>query len=180
MLETPGHDARQAWRRTRELDNGVVFLAKQTRTTPAVTIQPRRAGGLGVRSAGCAGRDVAAVARHRSRHRQPVGAEHRRRAGRPRRHADGRRHATCALARLHLPRRRFRRRCSRCSPTSSCTRRSRKRRSRQRKGEVVTAIRQDEDNPAVRATEALMALLYPDGHPYGRRTKGSVEIVGAH
>jgi zinc protease len=46
-----------------------------------------------------------------------------------------------------------------------------------RKGEVITAIRQDEDNPAVRATEALMAQLYPDGHPYGRRTKGTVDIV---
>ncbi len=48
-----------------------------------------------------------------------------------------------------------------------------------RKGEVITAIRQDEDNPAVRATEALMALLYPDGHPYGRPSKGNVEIVEA-
>ncbi len=46
-----------------------------------------------------------------------------------------------------------------------------------RKGEVITAIRQDDDNPGVRASEALMALLYPDGHPYGRRTKGSIEIV---
>ena len=46
-----------------------------------------------------------------------------------------------------------------------------------RKGEVITAIRQDEDSPAVRATESLMALLYPDGHPYGRRTKGSIELV---
>ena len=46
-----------------------------------------------------------------------------------------------------------------------------------RKGEVVTAIRQDEDNPAVRATESLMALLYPDGHPYGRPTKGTIEVV---
>jgi len=46
-----------------------------------------------------------------------------------------------------------------------------------RKGEVVTAIRQDEDNPAVRAVEALMALLYPDRHPYGRPTKGTIEIV---
>ena len=46
-----------------------------------------------------------------------------------------------------------------------------------RKGEVITAIRQDEDNPAVRATEALMALLYPGGHPYGRRTKGSIATV---
>jgi zinc protease len=46
-----------------------------------------------------------------------------------------------------------------------------------RKGQVITSIRQDDDNPAVRATESLMALLYPDGHPYGRRTKGSIEIV---
>ena len=46
-----------------------------------------------------------------------------------------------------------------------------------RKGEVITAIRQDEDNPAIRATEALMALLYPGGHPYGRPTKGSIDVV---
>ena len=46
-----------------------------------------------------------------------------------------------------------------------------------RKGEVITAIRQDDDNPAVQATESLMALLYPDPHPYGRRTKGSIAIV---
>src|SRR5258708_30600116 len=39
-----------------------------------------------------------------------------------------------------------------------------------RKGEVITAIRQDEDSPPVRATESLMALLYPDGHPTGRPT----------
>jgi len=48
-----------------------------------------------------------------------------------------------------------------------------------RKGEVITAIRQDEDSPAVRAVEGLLALLYADGHPYGRRTKGSVESVDA-
>jgi zinc protease len=46
-----------------------------------------------------------------------------------------------------------------------------------RKGEVVTSIRQDDDNPAVRATEALMARLYPNEHPYGRPTKGSIPIV---
>ncbi|MBI4485724.1 MAG: insulinase family protein [Acidobacteria bacterium] len=46
-----------------------------------------------------------------------------------------------------------------------------------RKGEVITAIRQDDDNPAVRATESLMALLYPDSHPYGRPTKGTIPIV---
>jgi zinc protease len=46
-----------------------------------------------------------------------------------------------------------------------------------RKREVITAIRQDEDNPAVRATEGLMALLYPAGHPYGRPTKGTIDVV---
>ena len=46
-----------------------------------------------------------------------------------------------------------------------------------RKVEVITSIRQDLDNPAVRATETLMACLYPDEHPYGRRTKGSIEVV---
>jgi zinc protease len=46
-----------------------------------------------------------------------------------------------------------------------------------RKGEVITSIRQDDDNPAIRATEALMAQLYPGGHPYGRRTKGSIDVV---
>ena len=54
---------------------------------------------------------------------------------------------------------------------------SRMTRSRRARARSITAIRQDEDNPAVRAIEALMALLYPDGHPYGRRTKGTVEIV---
>lgn len=50
-----------------------------------------------------------------------------------------------------------------------------------RKAEVVTAIRQDEDNPGVRAMESLMALLYPAGHPYGRPTKGAAEVVeGLH
>ena len=46
-----------------------------------------------------------------------------------------------------------------------------------RKGEVITSIRQDDDNPAVRANETLMAQLYPNGHPYGRRTKGTIAIV---
>ena len=46
-----------------------------------------------------------------------------------------------------------------------------------RRLEVVTAIRQDEDSPAVVAVERLYALLYPDGHPYGRPSKGTVETV---
>jgi len=46
-----------------------------------------------------------------------------------------------------------------------------------RKGEVLTLLRQDEDNPGVRATETLMELLYPPPHPYGRRAKGTAAIV---
>ncbi len=46
-----------------------------------------------------------------------------------------------------------------------------------RKGEVVTTIRQDEDNTLIRASETLMALLYPNEHPYGRLTKGTVANV---
>jgi zinc protease len=47
-----------------------------------------------------------------------------------------------------------------------------------RKGEVLNAIRQDEDNPAATAVQALFAMLYPNGHPYGRPAKGRVETVG--
>ena len=46
-----------------------------------------------------------------------------------------------------------------------------------RRGEIVTMIRQDEDNPAAMASEGFLALLYGDGHPYGRRPRGSVESV---
>jgi zinc protease len=38
-----------------------------------------------------------------------------------------------------------------------------------RRAESITALRQDEDNPAVRAVETLSELLYGAGHPYGRR-----------
>jgi zinc protease len=46
-----------------------------------------------------------------------------------------------------------------------------------RKGEVLTAIRQDQDSPGVRAVEALMGLLYPPPHPYGIPAKGSPEVI---
>ena len=46
-----------------------------------------------------------------------------------------------------------------------------------RRGEIVTMIRQDEDNPAVLASEGLLALLYGDAHPYGRRPRGTVDSV---
>ena len=45
-----------------------------------------------------------------------------------------------------------------------------------RRGETITLIRQDEDNPATMATEGLMRLLYP-AHPYGTRPRGTVESV---
>ena len=37
----------------------------------------------------------------------------------------------------------------------------------------LTAIRQDEDSPAVVAMEGLFGLLYPGGHPYGRPATGT-------
>jgi zinc protease len=42
-----------------------------------------------------------------------------------------------------------------------------------RRAEAITAVRQDEDNPAVRAVEAMLALLYGSAHPYGRSVKGT-------
>jgi zinc protease len=44
---------------------------------------------------------------------------------------------------------------------------------RKRRAEVTTAHRQDEDNPAVQAVEALAEMLYGTAHPYGRRVKGT-------
>ena len=46
-----------------------------------------------------------------------------------------------------------------------------------RRAETITAIRQDLDNPGVRAAEALQELLYGVTHPYGRPAKGSIEAV---
>lgn len=46
-----------------------------------------------------------------------------------------------------------------------------------RRAEIVTAVRQDDDNPAVRATETFFELVYSAMHPYGRRPKGSVESI---
>jgi zinc protease len=45
------------------------------------------------------------------------------------------------------------------------------------KGEVLTQLRQDLDNPAVRAVEQLMELLYGQDHPYGQPAKGTAAIV---
>jgi zinc protease len=48
-----------------------------------------------------------------------------------------------------------------------------------RKGELLNALRQDEDSPAAQAVQAMFALLYPDNHPYGRPAKGRTETVSA-
>ena len=112
------------------LDNGAVSWPRRRTTTPAVTINLAVRAGFGRRSGRAAGHDVAAVARHRSRHGDAIGRRHRRRARQPRHHADDHRHAAPVLAGLHLPRRRLRAGARRCSATSSCRRRCRSRRSR--------------------------------------------------
>jgi zinc protease len=48
-----------------------------------------------------------------------------------------------------------------------------------RRGEIVTLIRQDEDNPATVAGEALMRMLYGPEHPYGRPARGTSASVEA-
>lgn len=46
-----------------------------------------------------------------------------------------------------------------------------------RRTTIITSIRQDHDNPASVAIEGLMGLIYPDGHPYGRAARGTVDSV---
>jgi zinc protease len=46
-----------------------------------------------------------------------------------------------------------------------------------RRREIITTIRQDEDSPAAVATETLMEILYGAAHPYGRRPRGTAESV---
>lgn len=46
-----------------------------------------------------------------------------------------------------------------------------------RRSEVITLIRQDEDNPAPVAVDGLMNALYGSTHPYGRRLRGTVAAV---
>ena len=46
-----------------------------------------------------------------------------------------------------------------------------------RRGEIVTLLRQDQDNPATVAMETLMRALYGDTHAYGRPMRGTLETV---
>jgi zinc protease len=43
--------------------------------------------------------------------------------------------------------------------------------------EAISRLRQDEDNPAQRAAEHALELLYTDTHPYGRPVRGTVSAV---
>ena len=46
-----------------------------------------------------------------------------------------------------------------------------------RRGEIITLLRQDQDNPATVAMEAMMRTLYGDDHAYGRPLRGTLETV---
>jgi zinc protease len=45
------------------------------------------------------------------------------------------------------------------------------------RAETVTALRQDQDSPAVRAVDAVAELIYGAGHPYSRKAKGTIAAV---
>ena len=46
-----------------------------------------------------------------------------------------------------------------------------------RRGEIVTLLRQDQDNPATVAMDRLMRTLYGDTHAYGRPLRGTLETA---
>ena len=48
-----------------------------------------------------------------------------------------------------------------------------------RRGEAITAVRQDADSTSVRATEGVLELLYGKNHPYARPAKGTVDTLEA-
>jgi zinc protease len=45
------------------------------------------------------------------------------------------------------------------------------------RGQVITSLRQLEDNTRRKASREFRALCYPKGHPYGRSTEGSLDTV---
>lgn len=159
----------------RLLDNGVAVVAKESRTTPAVTIL------IGVRAGAChdpEGQEGTAALTARVLDR---GTEH---------HSgleiadelDGRgaslsvtagRHqvkvrATCLAEDFH----------DIFGLVADVIRRPMfdEREVETRRGELITAILQDEDDPASVAVDVVMARLYAD-HPYGRRSRGTQASV---
>jgi zinc protease len=47
----------------------------------------------------------------------------------------------------------------------------------QPRAETLTALKQDDDNPAVRAVDAVSELIYGADHPYARKAKGTTTAV---
>ena len=45
------------------------------------------------------------------------------------------------------------------------------------RGQVITSLRQLEDNTRRKADREFRALCYPDGHPYARSTEGTLETI---
>lgn len=45
------------------------------------------------------------------------------------------------------------------------------------RGDRLTALREDEDDPAVVVSKELREMVYPEGHPYARRHKGTRESI---
>lgn len=46
-------------------------------------------------------------------------------------------------------------------------------------GDRVTSLREDDDDPATVVGKVIRELIYPEGHPYGRRHRGTVESAQA-
>ena len=162
---------------TREvLANGVTVVAKRTSTTPAVTlIANLRAGSVHdtAELPGLAHFVSRTIDRGTERYSADELAEQLDNRG-VTLAASVTRHTL--VTRVHLSRRRPGRRAwTRCgsrhatviSPSVEVDR---------RRGEIVTLIRQDEDNPSAVAVETLMSMLY-GSHPYGRRARGTVASV---
>jgi zinc protease len=157
------------------LNNGVVVLAKETRTTPAVTILVGIRAGAYYDPAGREG-TAALVARvldrGTERHTEAEIADE----------LDGRGASLSVMAGRHQ-----------LTVSATClsedfetifdlvadiTRRPLfdPREVETRRAELLTAILQDEDDPGAVAVDVVMNRLYPE-HPYGRRPRGTAETV---
>jgi zinc protease len=160
----------------RSLANGVVVLAKETRTTPAVTILVGLGAGAYYDPTGREG-SAALLARvldrGTERHSEAEIADE----------LDGRGASLSVMAGRHQ-----------LTVSATCLSEDFEtifalvgdvirrplldaREVETRRAELLTAILQDEDDPASVAVDVLMGRLYPQ-HPYGRRPRGTPQTVG--
>jgi zinc protease len=159
----------------RTLPNGVVVLAKETRTTPALTIL------VGVRAGAyydVSGREgtAALVARvldrGTERHSEAEIADELDGRGASLSVMAGRHQLTVSATCLSED---FDTIFSLVADTVRCPLFA-PHEVETRRGELLTAILQDEDDPAAVAVDVLMGRLY-GGHPYGRRPRGTQQTV---